>query len=136
MTRLNYILGFPSIIPLLSVTCTYEISISERSPISVTIHDSITKPNTIMWRLPSHLINDAQFLDMIRKEWEDYLSLNAQHKSTPTLFWEAGKAHMRGRIILYVTAQKKQHVQKFKEASEKLRIAQQTYTNSPSPTSN
>lgn len=69
---------------------------------------------------------------MLTKEWEEYSTLNAQHTSDSILFWEAGKAYIRGRIISFVATQKNQ-VQKFKEASDNLRLAQRTYTDDPTP---
>lgn len=70
---------------------------------------------------------------MIKQEWEHYSMDNAQHTSDPILFWEAGKAHIRGRIISYMANHRKQQAKKFQEASVKLRRAQHSYTTIPTP---
>lgn len=74
-----------------------------------------------MWRFPTYLTNDPKFKLMIKKEWDEYSENNAQHQQNPTLFWEANKAFISGRIISYTAAHRKQTLNDYQLASRHLR---------------
>lgn len=64
----------------------------------------------------------------------EYSFHNDKDDIHPTIFSEAGKAFMRGRIISYVAAHKKEVHDRFKLASKTLRTAQLEYQQNPNTT--
>lgn len=59
-----------------------------------------------MWRLSSYLTGNSDFAEFLHKTWLDYAATNAQHGSTPILYWEADKAFIRGNTMSYTVAYK------------------------------
>lgn len=47
-----------------------------------------------------------------------YTEMNQTHTSTPTLFWEALKAYIRGRIMAYTISYRKDKANQFLLAGE------------------
>lgn len=61
---------------------------------------------------------------MLTEAWSDYAQNNKQHIDNPNLFWEAGKSFMRGKIIYFASAYKKNTQNQYLEASNRIRAAQ------------
>lgn len=93
------------------------------------MHTTDKKQN--IWRYPAYLKNNQTFIKYMKEAWEDYTTNNADHIHNSTLFWEAGKAYLRGKIISYSTAYKKAIHTNFLKSSDTMRQAQITYQMNP-----
>lgn len=60
--------------------------------------------NARVWRFPNFLKGNKHFKDTIRHVWGDYESFNVGNTADPNLYWDAGKAFLRGKFFSYVTA--------------------------------
>lgn len=69
---------------------------------------------------------------MLKEAWKEYTH-NSSHADNPNLFWEAGKAFLRGRIISFVSAYKKNAHKTYLETSHSLRNAQKQLTERNTP---
>lgn len=85
----------------------HEIAISDHSPVPIEIQDVRPIANYIAWRFHSQLTQHDDLKIFLIDEWREYITLNAGHMTDPVLFWETGKAVIRGRIIAYTSQQKK-----------------------------
>lgn len=81
--------------------------ISDYSPVTIDIQVTRRASSHISWRFPSYLAAQTEFKQYLTREWENYATLNTEHRTNPILFWETGKAVICGRIISYVSAYKK-----------------------------
>lgn len=132
-TRIDYFFGSDNLIPFLQNTTIHDITISDHAPIEVTLDNLNLPPHPNIWRFPSFLHNNTDFQQYMSDAWTEYSSNNAPHIHDPNLFWDAGKAYLRGRIISYATSFKRNTLSKYKAASSRLRQAQRALYTSDSP---
>ncbi|CAI9605304.1 unnamed protein product, partial [Staurois parvus] len=92
--------------------------------ISVTINFLDPTPHPRIWRFPSYLANNQELSRQLKDTWADFQITNTAHVSNPNLFWDAGKAVLRGKIIAFTSAYKKRILHNFTEASNLLRQTQ------------
>lgn len=85
----------------------HEIALSDHAPVALSVGAAPRVPDFHLWRFPSFLYNNDNFQRFLHSAWKDYEVTKAQHSSTPTLYWEASKAYLRGRIMSYVMAYKR-----------------------------
>lgn len=123
-SRIDYISATPDSFQLINDAQIHEIEVSDHAPVTIDIKDARPRATHINWKFPTHLASQTDFKNFLTKEWRDYRQLNEQHASNPILFWEAGKAVMRGSIISYVSSYKKEKREKFIKASKHLREVQ------------
>lgn len=102
LSRMDYIFGSTGTFHLTEDSSINEIVISDHALISIDIRDTTTRPNHRSWRFLANLVNQTTLLDFLQREWTLYADLNYAHKSNQSLFWEGGKAYIRGRIIAYI----------------------------------
>lgn len=126
-SRIDYFLGAADMTAWVDDAEIHEIVISDHSPISLTIRDTARRPNYHHWRFPSHLETQESFKAFLLREWLLYSDMNDSSKDNLTLYWEAGKAFMRGRIIAYTVGYKKEKMKRFLESSKILREKQHAY---------
>lgn len=94
---IDYLFFSSGAFPLVSSVTIKNMVISEYSPVSVQF-SGITCPRGA-GTFPSHLANNDDFKHVLLFAWAEFAKTNEAHLSTPNLFWEAGKAFLRGRII-------------------------------------
>lgn len=82
---------------------------------------------THTWPIQSIQITDS-FKQMLTEAWSDYAHNNRYHVDNPNLFWEAGKSFLRGKIISFALAYKKDSQKQHLKASNRLRMAQEQLT--------
>lgn len=122
--RIDYILTTTGLMPKIADTEIHEISISDHAIVSIKLENTKPHAQQHISKYPSSLANNAEFNQFIKKEWEEYSQYNDAHKLNPTLFWEAGKAFMRGRIISNVAAFKREIPKNYAQTSALLRESQ------------
>lgn len=121
-SRKDYIFGTPETLNWIDNTAIHEIVISDHALITLTVRDQVEKRK--IWRFPAYLANQEALQNYLQKEWLLYCNTNKTPDISPAIFWEAGKAFVRGHIILYTTYFKKEKEKEFWEASRQLREAQ------------
>lgn len=85
VSRLDYFFGTDSVVSLLAGSDIHQVAISHHSPITVTLFETVTKPEAIMWQFLIYLTQDIPFIAMPKSTWDEYVTLNAQHTSNPNL---------------------------------------------------
>lgn len=113
---------------MLSGADIHDIAISDHAPIEVSLDNLDLPPHPKIWRFPSYLHNNTEFQKFMEKSWSEYSTANAPHTEDPNLFWDAGKAYLRGRIISYATSFKRNTLTNYKLASALLHQAQHSLT--------
>lgn len=81
--------------------------VSDHSGVYLKLHLDVQPKNTI-WRLNTTLLNDKQFENFIKKETRDYAEFNSDTEVSPSILWDAAKAVLRGRIIMWASQKKKE----------------------------
>lgn len=132
-TRIDYIFGTDTVIPLISETEIHEIAISDHAPVSISVNDMISKSNPQLWRFPSYLHNNADFQVYMDKAWREFATANSSHADNSNLYWDAGKAYLGGRVISYAASCKKHTLSSYKTASSSFKQAQLALSAQDSP---
>ena len=83
-------------------------TLSDHCPVSLTVHPPYRDPACRHWRLNASLMSSPPFLEFIKNKWEFFFSLNKTPGMSPSTLWEAAKAYLRGTIISYTSAQRKE----------------------------
>ena len=95
------------------VDCTIGIrSLSDHSPISLTISPPYRDPVYRHWRLNPALLSNNNFVEYITTEWQQFIAENDTPGISPSILWESGKAYLRGAIISFTSAQKREALKK------------------------
>lgn len=83
------------------------ITISDHSPVLIDWCLG-KKKYTKTWRLNTSFLNDPGFTEFVKSEIYSYLELNDKEDTSPLILWDCAKAFLRGRIISFCTAKKKE----------------------------
>lgn len=106
--------------------------ISNHSGVYMKIHLDVPHKNTI-WRLNTSILNDNQFEDFIKKETRDYMEFNGNTEVSPSILWDAGKAVLRGKIIMWTSQKKKEKLKRLSDLTNKLDLLEQKHIESNDP---
>lgn len=107
-SRIDYFLSSRFVLDRI-VNCTIGTqSLSDHAPVSVTISPPYRDPACRHWRLNPALLSNHRFVDYVTTEWEHFIAINKTPDINPSVLWESGKAYIRGAIISYTSAQKKE----------------------------
>lgn len=79
--------------------------ISDHAGVYLTLHLD-NKPKETLWRLNTSLLNDPQCQKYIKTEFKDYMTHNDNGAVSPSTLWDAAKAVIRGKLMMW-SAQKK-----------------------------
>lgn len=82
------------------------ITISDHAPVTLRWDIGLT-PSFKQWRLNASLLNDKDFITFVKAEFKSYLDINNTPETSPIMLWDCAKAYLRGSIISYATAKKK-----------------------------
>lgn len=105
--------------------------ISDHSPVTVTLWDSLPRGTDFLWRFPAHLSRTEDFRARLKVWWLEFISDNGGHSNDPSLLWATAKAVLRGRIMAYVSSYKKAVATAYNRTSNALRKAYTTFKNHP-----
>lgn len=100
-SRIDLFIISNSLITKISDNTIHSIVISDHAPISLSINTQTYAKTSIIWRFNNSLLEDSNFITLIRQEWAFFLEMNDSPDTSPSLLWETGKAVIRGKIISY-----------------------------------
>ena len=90
-----------------SDTKIHSITISDHTPVSITLKNNRVIPLARNWRFNTSLLKDPDFINYFKREWYVYLENNDLPGMSACILWEAVKAVMRGKIISFSSNKKK-----------------------------
>ncbi len=74
-----------------------------------------SKPKKTSWRLNVNHLNDLACVEYIQKELSEYLIHNDNGEVSPCTLWDAAKAVVRGKLIMWASQKKKRKTEICKE---------------------
>lgn len=89
-------------------------------------------PLTRQWRLNPSLLSDPEFETDLENQWELFISTNQSPDVSASTLWETGWAFLRGSIISYTAAKKKNTLAKQLELEQKNEILDGAFKTSSS----
>uniref|UniRef100_A0A3B5QIH9 exodeoxyribonuclease III n=1 Tax=Xiphophorus maculatus TaxID=8083 RepID=A0A3B5QIH9_XIPMA len=96
------------------------ITISDHAPVTLKWNIGLT-PSFKQWRLNACLLNDKEFVEFVKLDLKNYLDINNTPETSPIMLWDCAKAYLRGSIISYTTAKKRQKAAKQKYLEDRIR---------------
>lgn len=81
--------------------------ISDHAPVIQQIADTYPRGSDFTWRFSAYLAKDDSFSDLLRGWWLEYAASNKAHASDPSLYLNAAKAVLRGRIMAFTMSHRK-----------------------------
>lgn len=96
------------------------ITISDHAPVTLRWDIGLT-PSFKQWRLIASLLNDKDFITFVKAEFKSYLDINNTPETSPIMLWDCAKACLRGSIISYATAKKRQKTAKQKDLEDQIK---------------
>uniref|UniRef100_A0A8C8E244 Reverse transcriptase domain-containing protein n=1 Tax=Oryzias sinensis TaxID=183150 RepID=A0A8C8E244_9TELE len=108
------------------------ITISDHAPIVLKWDIDMT-PTSRQWRLNASFLNDTDFITLIKKELRYYLDMNKSPDTSPLILWDCAKAYLRGSIISYATAKKRQKLAKQQQLENKIKELEHRHKQSAEP---
>uniref|UniRef100_A0AAY4BML7 Reverse transcriptase domain-containing protein n=3 Tax=Denticeps clupeoides TaxID=299321 RepID=A0AAY4BML7_9TELE len=107
-------------------------TLSDHSPIAVTVCPPYRDPYCRQWRLNPSLLSCPKFLQLLKQQWNFFIEINKSPEVTPSVLWESAKAYLRGVIISYTSAKKKAAMKNIVELEKKIMILEGDFKLSPS----
>ena len=93
--------------------------VSDHAGVYLKLHLDV-QPKKTIWRLNTSLLNNTQFQEYNKKEIKEYLELNNTEDITPDILWDAAKAVLRGKIIMWSANHKKLQQKRIKDLTNGL----------------
>lgn len=125
LSLIYYIFSTDNLIPQITEAEIHDIAISDHAQ----INNHVSENNPWLRCFPSYLSDNTDLQTFMGKAWEEFSSTNSDHKDNPNLFWEAGKAFLRYRVISYAASFLKKALTNYREASSHLNLAQRLLWN-------
>lgn len=120
-SRIDIFLAHVEKVHLIS-SCEYlAMTHSDHAPLMLLIAQKYIASSVRLWRFPIQLLNDADYVKVIRNNIESFLSIN-KGTASPIIVWESLKAYLRGETISYTSWKKKQHLLKTKTLESEIRV--------------
>lgn len=107
-SRIDHFLITPALIYQITHTDIKEISISDHALITIQLKMDRDEIKSKICKFPTYIKNNTLFNKFLQEYWEEFNMTNNPKDYFPVLFWETSKkAYMRGRIIAYTSAYKR-----------------------------
>lgn len=107
--------------------------ISDHSGVDLTVFlDS--KPKKTFWRLNANHLNDLACKEYVKKELSEYLRHNDNGEVSPCTLWDASKAVMRGKFIMWASQKKKEKQKLLKNLNRQPKELETKYSRKNDPT--
>ena len=90
-------------------------------------------PLSRRWRLSPNLMSDSVFVKYLEDQWELFISTNDTPGISASTLWETGKAFLRGSIISFTAAAKKNSLAKQLELEQQILHLETEFKKSSSP---
>uniref|UniRef100_A0AAQ5XLH4 Reverse transcriptase domain-containing protein n=1 Tax=Amphiprion ocellaris TaxID=80972 RepID=A0AAQ5XLH4_AMPOC len=131
-SRIDYFLISSNLIPQITNSKYHNILISDHSPVTISLNVSLKKP-TYSWRFNPNLLSDDSFIRTITTKLNDFIELNDNGEVFDSTLWETLKVVLRGDIISYTSALKKEREKRLVKINNSLPVLEKKYQNSKSP---
>lgn len=125
-TRIDYWLIEHRMLDLVVSTNIEITTLSDHAPMTMKIKIPETQIQAYSWRLNEDLL-DKQGEEIIKKELEQYFSLNGTSEIADDTLWEAHKAYIRGILISMGTRRKKERIKKRAKLIEEIYLLEQRH---------
>lgn len=79
------------------------------------------KPEETLWRLNADCLNDNGFQTFIENEFKEYMTNNDNGAVSPSTLWDAAKAVLRGKLIMWSAQKKREKEKQIKDLTERLK---------------
>lgn len=132
LSRIDYFLVSREVIDRVEACSIGICTLSDHNLVSMTISPPYRNPSSLHWRLNSSLLSSSPFLTFLERQWELFMATNNTPDVNPSLLWETGKAFMRGSIISYTAAYKKETIRKQLELEQAIQDSEKKFKQSPS----
>lgn len=106
--------------------------VSDHAGVYLRLNLEVQPKNTI-WRLNASLLNDNLCKEYIKKEIEEYLEFNTTEEVSPSVLWDAAKAVLRGRLIMWSARNKKKKQKQVTDLTNELKALEQRHVESHNP---
>ncbi len=132
-SRIDYFFVFKADGHRVRDCCIGVRDVSDHSGVYLKLHLDAQQKN-IIWRLNTTLLNDNQFVNFIKNETKDYTEFNSDKELSPSILWDAAKAVLRGKIIMWASQKKKEKIKRLNDLINELDTLEQKHieTNDPS----
>lgn len=116
-----------------TMNCSIGIkTLSDHSPVTIIVHPPYRDPYSRQWRLNPSLLSCSKFMQYLKQQWEYFIDINTSPEVSPSILWEAAKAYLRGAIISYTSAKKKEAMKNITELEKKIQTLEIDFKVSPS----
>lgn len=107
-------------------------TLSDHSPITIIVHPPYRDPYSRQWRLNPSLLSCPKFMQYLKQQWKYFSDINKSPEVSSSIFWESAKAYLRGVIISYTSAKKKEAMRNIIELEKNILILERDFKVSPS----
>lgn len=106
-SRIDYFLVDSQLISQVIDTKYHSILISDHSPLTMSVDFSLPK-RSYSWRFNPSLLTDGKFVEYINIKLKEFKEFNDNGEVSDSTLWETLKVVIRGHIISYESASKKE----------------------------
>ena len=115
------------------INCSIGVKdVSDHAGVYLRLHLDVQHKITT-WRLNTSHLNDPQCQEFVKKEIHDYLETNDTEEVTPSVLWDAAKAVMRGKMIMWSAKHKKLQQKKITDLTNTLQNLERQHMSSDDP---
>lgn len=119
-SRIDYFLIDAQLVSFTTNVKYHTISISDHSPLTFNLYLDGADPPSRSWRLNPYLLTNKEFCGFIQAQIKLYFETNDTPEVTSCTLWEAFKAYLRGCVISYEAAKKKEEATQRKHLEEQI----------------
>ncbi len=106
---------------------------SDRAPLMLLMAPKTTTCSSRLWRFPTYLLVDTDYIELIRNKIDSFLSIN-KGTASPTAVWESLKAYLRGETISYASWKRKQYILKTNTLESEIRKLEKEHSQTKNET--
>ena len=128
-TRIDYFLIASELLPSVTTSTYHNILISDHSPVSLNFKNILSSPK-YSWRLNPLLLEDQSFIEHMNGRIDEFLVTNDNGEVSDSILWETFKVVMRGHIISFESAKKRELNSRLKDIENMLPVLEETYRSS------
>lgn len=100
--------------------------VSDHAGVYLILHLDIRRKETL-WRLNSSFLNETKFLKYVEEEFKSYMSHNDNGEVSPSVLWDAAKAVLRGKVIMWSSIRKKEKEKQIQDMVIKLKCLEEEH---------
>lgn len=100
--------------------------VSDHADVCLTLHLDNDRKETL-WRLNTSFLKDGEFHNFVEKEIRDYTDYNNDTCTSPSIFWDALKAVLRGKLIMWSSMKKKERERRINDLTAELKSLEQKH---------